>query len=202
LFDIKLRAFKDRLMYSLTGRWAEKINPDIITLASFTAGIACAAAALTGSFKTALLLWILNRFLDGLDGAVARRYKKQSDKGAYLDIMTDFTIYAAIPLSLALRCNSVLLWKAAAVLLAVFYINAASWMYISALLEKKKKKTGGSLLTSVEMPSGIVEGSETIIFYSLFFILPAYLLWIFYIMASLTLITVIQRLVSAMKYLS
>ncbi len=202
LFDIKLRAVKDRLMKTLTGRWAENINPDIITLAAFTAGIACASAALTGSLKAALLLWILNRILDGLDGAVARRYKKQSDEGAYLDIMTDFTVYAAIPLALAWQYNSVLLWKATAFLLGTFYINAVSWMYLSALLEKKKKQSDNRLFTSVEMPSGIVEGTETIIFYSLFFILPAYLVWIFSIMAILTFITVIQRLFFALRNFS
>ena len=201
MFDIKLRAVKDRLMNTLTGRWAENINPDIITLAAFSAGIACAAAAFTGSMKAALLLWIANRILDGLDGAVARRYKKQSDRGAYLDIMTDFTVYAAIPLTLAWHYNSVILWKAAAFLLGTFYINAASWMYFSALLEKNRTHKDSSRFTSAVIPEGLVEGTETIIFYSLFFIFPAYLVWIFSIMASLTLITIIQRIISAFRNL-
>ena len=75
-------------------------------------------------------------------------------------------------------------------------------MYLSALIEKRKKHIDNSLLTSIEMPAGIVEGSETIIFYSLFFILPSYIALIFIIMAALTFMTVIQRVFFGLRYLS
>lgn len=202
MLDKKLRVLKDRLMNILIGRWAEKINPDSITWSAFTAGLACAASAAAGSLKTALALWTINRILDGLDGAVARSGGRQSDRGAYLDIITDFTVYTAIPLALAYRDNSLFVWQAAAVLIGMFYINAASWMYLSALIEKRKKHIDNSLLTSIEMPAGIVEGSETIIFYSLFFILPSYIAVIFIIMAALTFMTVIQRVSFGLRYLS
>lgn len=200
--DKKLRSFKDKVMNRLIGRWAENINPDNISWIAFTAGLACAGAVISGAYRSGLSLWILNRVLDGLDGYVARRYNKQSDRGAYLDIITDFAVYAAIPLAFAWRIDTIMLWRSTALLLGIFYINTASWMYLSILIEKRKKEMDNSVLTSVEMPSGIVEGAETIILYSLFFTLPAYLIWIFLIMSFLTFLTVIQRLFIAFRYLS
>ena len=50
----------------------------------------------------ALLLFILNRLFDGLDGAVARATRR-TDRGGFLDIVFDFAVYGAVPLAFALR---------------------------------------------------------------------------------------------------
>ncbi|MEZ4605660.1 MAG: hypothetical protein R2865_02330 [Deinococcales bacterium] len=76
-------------------------------------------------------------------------------------------------------------------LLSSFYINAASWMYLAALLEKRAVKHS---LTSIIMPAGLIEGAETILFFSLFMLFPEHLYQLFSLMATLVIITVIQRL--------
>ena len=65
---------------------------------------------------------LLNRALDGLDGALAR-LSRVTDRGAFLDIGLDFVFYAAIPLAFAVSdpaANAL----AAAVLLAAFSARA------------------------------------------------------------------------------
>ncbi|HIA67209.1 TPA: CDP-alcohol phosphatidyltransferase family protein [Candidatus Poribacteria bacterium] len=56
-------------------------------------------------YLVALIFWILNWFFDGLDGAIARAHQRQTDLGGYLDTLSDFIIYAAIPISLVVITN-------------------------------------------------------------------------------------------------
>ena len=49
-------------------------------------------------------------------------------------------------------------------------------------------------LTAIGMPAGLIEGAETIVFYTLFFLLPAYVGWLFLLMAALVLVTAAQRI--------
>jgi hypothetical protein len=52
------------------------------------------------------------------------------------------------------------------------------------------------------MPSGLIEGSETIFFYGLFFLFPEYMVGLFGLMAILVLLSAVQRLVWALGSLS
>src|SRR5690606_34515966 len=123
----------------------------------------------------ALLFWILNRLCDGLDGALAREQGKKTDLGGYLDILSDFFVYASLPLGIMLGLSawdpgtlapSMTAWPALASMLAAFYLNAASWMYLSGLMEKKGMQAASpdapAQPTSLAMPPGIAEGFETI----------------------------------------
>jgi hypothetical protein len=44
------------------------------------------------------------------------------------------------------------------------------------------------------MPPGLIEGAETIAFYTLFFLLPGYTAWLFCVMALLVFFTAGQRI--------
>jgi phosphatidylglycerophosphate synthase len=165
-------------------------------------GVVAAVAAWQQAYVVALALWALNRVLDGLDGTVARMHGKQSDLGGYLDIVLDITVYALIPLALAFGINSADVYMSLAFLLGTFYVNGASWMYLAALLEKRRH--GAAMqgeLTTVTMPGGLIEGTETIIFYTLFLLLPVYLPALFTIMGVLVIFTAGQRLVWASRHL-
>jgi hypothetical protein len=114
--------------------------------------------------------------------------------------MLDFLVYAGIPLAMAWANAS--LAYACALLLAAFYVNSASWMYLSALLEKHghgASERGEP--TSVSMPSGVVEGGETIVFYSLMILIPAWRQTMFFLFAGLTLAGAALRFVQGFKLL-
>jgi len=200
MFDILLRPLKDKLLDPFAKALGRVFSPNAVTLISFLIGAASVAAVFYSSLGIGLILWILNRMSDGLDGAVARVTGKSSDLGGYIDIMADFIIYAALPLAFALQSPAKGVLIAAAILLAAFYINAGAWMYLSALLEKRGRASSREV-TSVTMPEGLIGGTETVIFFTLFFLLPQYLVYLFYLMAALTLIAAAQRLMWAVKNL-
>ncbi len=187
---------KDQLLGPLA-RALPGVHPGAITALALFAGLGAAGAAWRGAFAVGLVLWLGNRLLDGLDGAVARINGRSSDLGGYLDLVADFVVYGAIPAALALRPGaSPELIRAAVLLLAVFYVNAAAWMVPSALLEKRGYGVGArGEPTSVTIPEGLVSGSETVLFFSLFFLLPSHQVALFLLMAALTGITALQRVI-------
>lgn len=200
MFDPVLRPMKDRALAPVA-RVVGGAAPGTITALGLAAGLAAAWSAWNGAFGLGLLLWLANRVLDGLDGVVARIQGSGSDLGGLFDLMADFTVYAAIPLAMALRPGAPPeLAPAALVLLAAFYVNAASWMVPAALLEKGGRGAAArEESTSLTMPEGLVAGGETIVFYALFFLFPARQVVLFGVMAGLTAAGVIQRLIWARR---
>jgi hypothetical protein len=136
-----------------------------------------------------------------------------------VDILADFVIYAGFPVALVVGAPSTGGYLSLAFLLACFYLNTASWMYLAAILEKRKygaiaracpapreapgtgEPSRRSELTTITMPAGLIGGTETIIFYSLFLLWPAYLVPLYSLMAGMVLITIGQRLLWASRYL-
>ena len=200
MFDILLRPLKDKLLDPFAKTVGRVFSPNVVTLISLLIGAASVAAVAFGYLGTGLILWLLNRITDGLDGAVARVTDNSSDLGGYIDIMADFIIYATLPIAFALQSPLEGVLTAATILIAAFYINAGAWMYLSALLEKRGRASSREV-TSVTMPEGLIGGTETVIFFTLFFLLPQYLVFLFYLMAALTLIAAAQRLMWAVKKL-
>ena len=74
-------------------------------------------------------------------------------------------------------------------------------MYLAAILEKRKL-AHSNRLTTIAMPTGLIGGVETIIFYTAFMFFPSYLVWLFVLMGLLVLITIGQRLVWARHHLA
>jgi phosphatidylglycerophosphate synthase len=197
--DVALREQKDRLMTPLAVA-LRAVHPNWLSMAALGVGLLSAAAIVGQAYAAGLALWALNRILDGLDGVVARTHNKQSDFGGYLDLLLDFVVYLAIPIAfIAAQPAAANLW-AGILLLSAYVINTLSWTLLSAILEKRIAESDGRL-TTVEMPAGLIEGAETIVFYSLFFLLPAYTTVLFTVMAILVFFTAGQRLVWAYKHL-
>lgn len=191
MFDHLLRKPKQKLLAPLARRLA--IAPNGVTAAGLVVGLLGVYFTATGDWNSGLKLWLCNRILDGLDGEIARAQNTHSDLGGYLDMMADLTVYALIPLALALSSSS--LWAPAAFMLGAFYLNLGSWMYLSSILEKRglgAQARGES--TQITMPKGLIEGGETVIFYTLFYLLPKALPILFITFGCLTLITALQRI--------
>ena len=111
----------------------------------------------------ALVPLLAGRLADGLDGAIARAGQK-TDFGGYLDIVADFLFYGAVPFALALRApeaNAL----AASFLLLSFYANGASFLGFAVLAEKRGMVTSDRGEKSLYFTAGLLEGSETILFF-------------------------------------
>ena len=203
MLDPFLRGTKDRILLPVARGVGRSVSPNAVTVASAAVGLGAAWMASREAWGAALALWLGGRVLDGVDGTLARATGKQSDFGGYLDILLDFVVYAAVPIGVAAgvepeaRTLFALAW-----LLGAFFVNSASWMYLAAVLEKRAQGAGArGEQTSVTMPTGLIEGTETIVFYSLFLLFPAHAATLFLAMAALVGINIAQRLAWAARHL-
>ncbi len=178
------------------------VPPTAVTAAAAVPGIGAAVAAGAGAPALAVGLWLLNRLLDGMDGAIARARGRGSELGAYADMMLDVAVYAAIPLGIAVNQDSRAGWIAVAALLATFYVNAISWSYLSALLERRGAGAAArGEVTAVTMPPGLVEGAETIVLFALALAVPGWAVEIMWITAAAVAVGVGQRALAASRTL-
>lgn len=198
--DGVLRQQKDRLLLPMAQQLFATVHPNVVSFVALGVGLLSAAAVVYEAFLPGLVLWLLNRILDGLDGVVARAHGKQSDFGGYLDLLLDFVVYLAIPVAFLLVNPSMANMWAGVALLSAYVLNLLSWSTLSAILEKRQLQSQARL-TTVEMPTGLIEGAETIAFYALFYLFPGSTAYLFSVMAILVLFTAGQRVWWAYRYL-
>lgn len=216
MVDRALRPVKTRLLAPIARRLAA-VPPDALTAAGAALGVAAAAAAASGRFGTALALWLANRLLDGLDGDVARLSGRAGPRGAYLDLMADLLVYAALPLGLAAGAVGAGLaaplatWVAAAALAAACYVNLGSLAFLSAALAPERGGSrrgteaatgrGGASAPGIHLPAGLVEGAETVVLYTAVLALPHLAPWTLGATALLVAATAVQRTVWGARHL-
>jgi len=202
MIDKYLRPIKDKILIPLAKKTALIFSPNQISLISFFFGLLSCLMIFLHQLYPALAFWILNRVIDGLDGTVARVSHNQTDWGGYLDIMLDFIIYALLPIFFTFAfSDSIIDYAVLSIMLGLFYINTASWMYLSGVIEKRSINTKIPEQTSLPMPTGLMEGAETIFLFSLFFIFPYHLIYIYSFISFLTIIGIIQRIFWGYKHI-
>ncbi|HGL4380504.1 TPA: CDP-alcohol phosphatidyltransferase family protein [Enterobacter kobei] len=156
------------------------ITPDGLTLAGFAIGLLTLPFLALGWYPAALVAIVLNRLLDGLDGALARR-RGLTDAGGFLDIALDFLFYALVPFGFALAApeqNTL----AAAWLLFAFIGTGSSFLAFAALAAKHNIDNPGYAHKSFYYIGGLTEGTETIVLFVLCCLFPAHFAvfaWIF-----------------------
>ena len=197
MIDKETRKLKDVVLIPFAKMIGNTIHPVVITIIGFLIGLAAVASIYLGLFVLGLVLWVLNRIFDGLDGVCARYAHKQTDIGGYLDIVVDFFIYTGIPLAFAFHFNSAPHYLITMLLLGSFYINAAVWMSASSLYEKYKFKLKDQQTTFI-MPRNIMEGFETIVFFTLFLIFPAHYIFIAAIMTSFMVLSILTGFIGTL----
>lgn len=203
MLDGPLRPTKDRVLGPLARGPMRTVPPLALSSAGLLAALGAAAAAWQALPLLAVALWLLSRLADGLDGTVARQQGSASDHGGLVDVVVDTIGYAAVPIGVAAGLDTRTAWIVVAVLLATFYVNAVSWTYTAALLEKRAHGAiarGAS--TSTVMPRGLVEGTETIIFFTVALAWSSAAPVVFSVMAAAVALTIVERLWWARKALA
>lgn len=200
MFDIQLRSRKDRIFLPLCDFVPRSISPIHITLLGFYCGLGSCYAASQGHVLGSLILWVLNRALDCLDGAVARQRNIASQLGGFLDLLADFIVYSLIPIGIAIGKqggSDSLTWFAVAILEASFHINNFVLFYIAAVIEGADKEAKATKeLTSLAMMPALIEGFESGLLFTAMLLLPQYILLWSWIMALLVAIGICQRVIS------
>ncbi len=171
------------------------IGADAVTLAGLVLAVAIVPAIAFSWDNAALALLVANRLCDGLDGAVARATSR-TDRGGFIDIVADFVFYGAVPLAFALRApeaNAV----AAATLLFAFYINGASFLACSALAARRGLETSAQGIKNLYYAAGLMEGTETSMFFIIMLLLPGWFAPLALVFAGLTLVSALARSIQA-----
>lgn len=175
------------------------ITANTVTLIGLGLGLLSATLIALGYFGVALVVLLLSRIADGLDGAVARATQK-SDFGGYLDITCDFLFYGAVPMAFVWHdpTNA----AAGAFLLTSFYFNGASFLGYAILAERHEMETEAQGIKSLYYSNGLLEGTETVLFFVLLCLFPSAFPALSWVFGCLCFLTASLRLYGASKLFS
>ena len=161
MLDARLRRLIDPPLDGVAAPLARRgLSANAVTVLGFVIGLGAAAAIAERAFLAGLGLLLLNRLLDGLDGAIARR-RGLSDLGGFLDIVLDFLIYSAVPFAFALAdpgANAL----AAAFLIFSFVGTGSSFLAFAIMAAKRGIATDLRGQKSLYYLGGLTEGTETV----------------------------------------
>lgn len=169
------------------------ISPNQVTIFGFIIGMSAIPALWKHHYTLALILILLNRIFDGLDGALAR-ITKQTDAGGYLDITLDFLFYSGIVWGFALadpQKNGL----AAATLIFSFVGTGSSFLAFAILAAKRKIDNITYPQKSFYYLGGLTEGTETIVALCVFCLFPLHFPLLAYIFSGLCWVTIISRII-------
>ncbi|MDA8367259.1 MAG: CDP-alcohol phosphatidyltransferase family protein [Actinomycetota bacterium] len=175
---------------------ARGVSPGAVTAAGWVVGAGACVAAATAQWAVALGLWLGNRLLDGLDGPVARA-RGATDRGGFLDVVADFSVYAGFVVAVAVAVPPARL--ACVVLLFTYYLSGTALLALSSLLERRRQSAGDG--RSLRLTGGLAEGFETIVAYVAFCLLPGSAATIAWVFAGAVGLTAVQRVAAGARLL-
>jgi phosphatidylglycerophosphate synthase len=168
------------------------VSADGLTLIGFLVGMGAAVAIAFEAYIAGLVMLLISRLMDGLDGAVARE-TTPTDRGGFLDITLDFLFYASIPLAFAIA-HPTQNALPAAVLLAAFIGTGSSFLAFAIVAEKNRIASTAFPNKSFYFLGGLTEATETIVALSAMCLWPAAFPLIAYGFAVLCAITIVMRI--------
>jgi phosphatidylglycerophosphate synthase len=191
MFDARLRPLIDPPL-NAAGRALARagIRANVVTLSGVVPALAAALAIAHHHYLAALALILLNRLIDGLDGAVARA-SGLTDFGGYLDTLADYVFYVAIPVGFGLADSGNT--AAAMLLIASFTLTCASFLVFAAIADRRGEETAKHGAKSIFYSTGLAEGAETIAVFIAMCLWPSHFPTIAMGFAALCLLTVVQR---------
>jgi phosphatidylglycerophosphate synthase len=171
MLDASIRRHIDRPLAIVAARAvALGISADVATATGFALGMVAAALIASQLYWAGLGVLLLSRFMDGLDGAIARQ-TKLTDVGGYLDITLDFIFYACAVFAFALA-DPVRNALAAAFLTTSFMAPVATFLAYAVFAAKHNITTEIRGAKSLYYLGGLTEGSETILTLCLMCVFP------------------------------
>jgi len=189
MLDARARTLLAPVLDRVGARIADAGVPALaLTGSGWFAGLAACIAVVFHAWLVALLLWSLNRVLDGLDGPVARR-QGATDLGGFLDIVADFSVYGGFVLAVAIAEPQARL--ACVALLTAYYVSGTAFLALSSISARRGSVGGDG--RSLRFVGGLAEGTETIVVYVVICLIPAQAALIAWIFTVAVAVTAVQR---------
>lgn len=171
-------------------RWSFTANQ--VTVFGFIVGCFALPAIAFEYYLMGLLLIVINRICDGLDGALAR-IQGITDAGGFLDISLDFVFYSLIPFSFVVanpESNAI----AGAFLIFSFIGTGTSFLAFAIMAGKRGIENPIYKHKSLYYMSGLTEGTETIACFVAFCLFPECFAMIAYVFAAACWFTTATRI--------
>ncbi len=189
MFDRRARELCRPILDGAGGRLAQLgVRANALTGVGWLVGAGACVAVSQRQWTVALVAWLANRVIDGLDGALARR-RGATDLGGYLDLLADFSVYAGFVVALAFAEPATR--AAAVVLLFSYYLSGTALLAGSALLDRRGVSRGDD--RSINFLGGLAEGLETTVVYIVILVVPASATWVEWFFAAMVFVTALQR---------
>ena len=199
MLDHRVNAIIHPIMSGLANHIPRQISANTITLVGFAVGVMVVPLLWLNLYSIAMAVILVNRFFDGLDGAVARKCGP-TNLGGYLDITCDFIFYSVVILGFALASpeNNGL---AAAFLIFSFIGTGSSFLAFAAAAEKQGISSNAHGIKAFFYLGGLTEGTETILFFVIICMYPESFPLLAVVLGSICWITVLGRFGSAFTLL-
>jgi phosphatidylglycerophosphate synthase len=165
------------------------VTADALTVTGLVLGLTAAVAAALAWWPAALVLWLVSRIPDGLDGALARVTGTSSERGGWLDLVADFVVYGAFVVGCGIGNPDAVV--ACLVLLGTYYANGTVLLAFSAAAERRRRQRPDE--RTFHFQRGLAEGTETIVVHALMVALPGVMAPIAWVFAGAVAVTVLQR---------
>lgn len=181
------------------------VTPDGLTLLGLAIGLGSAVTAAFHLWVVSLVLWLVSRIADGLDGTLARRRRTRaaedgrpvppSHAGGFLDIAADFVVYGSTVVGVAWGAAGQFdaPWWPFLLVLFAYYINGTAFLAFSSVAERAGRTIDDG--RSLSFLGRIAEGTETIAVHALWLLLPFWAWQIALVWAAFVLLSAVQRIV-------
>ena len=200
MIDARFRRYMDPPLGAIArGLHNTGITANQVTITGFIIGLSAIPLLALQHYMAALAAIIVNRFADGLDGAIARD-RGITDAGGYLDIVLDFIFYSAVIFGFCLALPDQALYGA--FLIFSFIGTGSSFLALSIFAAKRSLTTNLRGTKSIYYLGGLTEGFETITTLVLMCLFPAWFWLIASIFGTLCWITTLTRIVTSYQLLA
>lgn len=192
MFDAKIRPLINPVLNRAAGLLARTgLTPNQMTAIGFFFALLAFSCLALAHYAWALCFIVLSRLADGLDGPLARQENRESDLGAFLDIVSDFVFYSGCVFFFALGQPQHALW--AAFLIFCFVGSGSSFLAYAVIAAKRGLNHERQGKKSFYYLGGLAEGSETILFLILMCLAPPAFPYLAGVFGALCLLTTAGR---------
>jgi phosphatidylglycerophosphate synthase len=167
------------------------IQPNTITLGAFVLGVLAGIAAGMGHMLPAAVLLWFSGLLDVLDGSVARMTGRATQAGAYMDLVLDRMVEAAVILGFACLLPEHMF--AYLLFFAAVLFNFTTFVVAGALFQNSGDK-------GMHYDPGLAERTETFIVFTLMMLVPRHVFLILMLFNGIVFLTGILRFVKVIRF--
>ncbi|MFO7693293.1 MAG: CDP-alcohol phosphatidyltransferase family protein [Vicinamibacterales bacterium] len=200
MLDDPVRAILPKVVGGLARRLGRAgVTPNMMSVASWFVAIAAAVLVARGYPILGVLVWLLSRLGDGLDGLIARQSGSVSPFGGYLDITLDMAAYGIMVIGFAMAYPALgLAWSA---ILLSYILSITSTLALSNAASATGRQVSRTDRT-FQFTSSLAEAGETSIMYSAWAVFPQWMEPLAWTWCAVVLVSVVQRSWLAYRVLS